>query len=109
MRPKRKRSDSTVQRRIEEGIRRNLARELGWAAPIEKRRFNFGDSWAELDCYSEAGEAVLVGEINAHFGELKTAQKNKVLRDILKMHLVHAELAEKPGEHVVRLIIIFTN
>jgi hypothetical protein len=109
MRPKRRKSDSTVQRRIEETVRQSLAKKLGWAAAIEKRRFNCGESWVELDCYSEAGRAVLVGEINAHYGELKAAQKNKVLRDILKMHLVHEELRKKPDVTDVRLAIIFTN
>jgi hypothetical protein len=109
MRHKRTKSDSTVQRRVEERVRQSLAHQLGWSAPIEKQRFNCGESWVELDCYSEAGHAVLVGEINAHYGELKAAQKNKVLRDILKMHLVHTDLKEKAGVHDVRKAIMFTN
>jgi len=86
-RPKRAKSDSTVQRRIEKTVRERLAQILGWPAALEPRRISYGGGFMEFDCYGEHNGKVLLAEINAHHGKLKPAQKNKVLCDIFKMYM----------------------
>ena len=107
--PKRAKSDSALQRRIEKTVRKQLARILDWPAALEPRRISYGDSFMEFDCHGEQNGRVLLAEINAHHGTVKSAQRNKVLSDILKMYMQSAEQFERAGIEEVRMVVVFTN
>ncbi|MGB7748081.1 MAG: hypothetical protein WBN75_12425 [Verrucomicrobiia bacterium] len=109
MPPKRKKSDSAPQRRIENYVRQRLARKLGWPTPLKPQRISYKTGLMEFDCYGEHDGTVLLGEINAHHGPLKAAQKNKVIRDIFKMFAQKTEQDNRVGVGNVRMVIVFTN
>ena len=87
-RPVRTKSDSSVQRHVEEIVRASLQTNLGLSTPVVKRKFKLGSSWVEVDCFAEADGVVFLAEINAHHGLMKTSTRNKVLKDILKMSVL---------------------
>src|SRR5438552_2646302 len=103
--PKRAKSDSTLQRRIEKTVREQLAQILDWPAALEPCRIPYGESFMEFDCHSEQNGKVLLAEINAHHGKLKAAQRNKVLCDIFKMYMESAEQFERAGVKEVRMVL----
>jgi hypothetical protein len=107
--PKRIKSDSSPQRAVEKIIREQLAKPLGWTGSLEPRAVSYGkEGRMEFDCYGEDNGMILLVEINARHGELKPAQQNKVLRDILKIYAKSEEL-KQDGIKNVRKVIVFTN
>ena len=104
-----KSSDSSIQRSVEQIVREQLAEPLGWTGSLEPRAVSYGkESKMEFDCYGEDNGSVLLVEINARHGELKPAQQNKVLRDILKLYAKSEEL-KKTGIKNIRMVVVFTN
>jgi len=105
----RDKSNSTAQRRAEEKIRAILQKNLDLVGPLEKRRFEYGRSWMEVDCFAQHGNEVVLAEINAHFGVMKTATRNKVLKDILKLTLLDPICRAELRADRIRKLIVFTN
>jgi hypothetical protein len=74
--------DSREQREAEAVIIDGVAGMVG--ATLKKRRLSLSDgSWVEVDGYS--GSPAVVCEAWAHIGPPKSAQKNKVMTDALKL------------------------
>ena len=74
--------DSLEQRKAEGWLMDQLSKKLG--TKLEKRKFTLeGGSWIELDGYCES--PLTLCEAWAHVGPPKSAQKNKVMTDALKL------------------------
>ena len=85
---KRKKSDSKVQREIEEKVLIAIRTELNDDTLISDKVFwdDEKEKFVLPDFISDEGS--IVGEIHAHIGRLKGAQPGKIAKDILKMLLV---------------------
>lgn len=95
-------SDSAEQRTAEAEILDGLAGEL--EVSLDKRRFGLGEGvWCEVDAVSE--DLSVICEIRAHQGPPKSAQKNKVMTDALKLVMVR----DRFGTPKSRLISAFAD
>lgn len=93
--------DSAEQKEAEELLVAWLGSRLG--AKLTKRRFALPDGgWMEVDGASDS--PALLCEAWAHQGPPKSAQKNKVMADALKL-LYARQLLSKPA----RLILLFAD
>ena len=90
---------SQEQQEAENWLIDRLSKQLG-VCLAKKRLYPIGRSWLELDGYSE--NPLIVCEAWAHIGVPKSAQKNKVMADALKLLYVQYFLKEK-----VRCILLF--
>lgn len=92
--------DSGEQREAEEYLIRALSHELG--IELRKREFPLGYVKLEVDGYSESPPVLC--EAWAHHGPPKSAQKNKVMTDALKMMFI-----EKTLSRTSRKILLFAD
>ncbi len=100
-------SDSLAQREAEKSALQLVATELGLSHMETQKRFPIGPAAAIVDAFAEsAGEVVLL-EVNARVGSaMKTATKNKVLKDTLKMLMIEkANAAAWQGKRVRKLLV----
>ena len=85
---KRKKSDSKVQREIEEKVLKAIQKELN-DDTLKSDKVYLDDDKVKFvlpDFISD--DSKTVGEIHAHIGRLKGAQPGKIAKDILKMLLI---------------------
>ncbi|MEL7654300.1 MAG: hypothetical protein AAGU75_00140 [Bacillota bacterium] len=81
-------SSSIVQREAEELTANQYSIETGINFERNKQ-FRFNSNTADIDIYSEDHQ--IIGEIYSHVGKLKSAQADKVKRDILKLLYIDAK------------------
>jgi hypothetical protein len=77
-------------------------------AQIEtQKRFPIGQAAAIVDAFAESPDEVVLLEVNARVGSaMKTATKNKVLKDTLKMLLIEkANAAAWQGKRVRKMLV----
>jgi len=92
---------SSEQQQVEEWLVSQLSDEIG--VPLKKQRmYPVGRSWLEVDGYHE--NPLVLCEAWAHIGRPKSAQKNKVMADALKLLYIKKYQA-KEG----RYILLFGN
>ena len=92
---KRKESDSSFQREIEKAILQDIKTHLGiteLSTNVILHLKNNDKVTIIPDIYSE--EECIIGEIHTHPGKLKTAQRNKVATDLLKMLLYETDFGK---------------
>lgn len=72
-----------------------------------QRRFEIGIAFVVVDAFSETENEVVLLEVNARVGTaMKTATKNKVLKDKLKMLLIERINAENWRKKRVRKVLV---
>ncbi len=93
--------DSLEQQEAEDQMIRLVAESLG--VTVAKRRFELpAGGWLEIDGFSEAPR--ILCEAWAHIGKPKSAQKNKVMADAMKLIF-----ASSLGPAPERLILAFAD
>jgi hypothetical protein len=104
----RRASDSQAQRDAEEVALRQVAQDLGLTRIETQKRFQIASSVAIVDAFSETADDVILLEVNARVGSaMKTATKNKVLKDTLKMLLIERHQAAAWKGKRVRKLLVF--
>ena len=100
-------SDAHAQREAEKIALVTVAKELGLAHVETQKRFSIGPAAAIVDAFAESTDEVVLLEVNARVGSaMKTATKNKVLKDTLKMLLIEqAHAAEWQGRRVRKMLV----
>ena len=100
-------SDSLAQREAEKVALSIVAAELGLAHVETQKRFPIGPAAAIVDAFAESTDEVVLLEVNARVGSaMKTATKNKVLKDTLKMLLIEkANAAAWRGKRVRKMLV----
>ena len=89
--------DSSEQQEAERWLLGRLSKHLG--VTLTKKRFLLdGGGWIELDGFCES--PLVLCEAWAHIGSPKSAQKNKVMADALKLLFVNA-LVKGDGKHIL--------
>ncbi len=89
--------DSLEQREAEEYMRDQLSLRLG--RPLHKARFRF-DNGASVEVDGVLDDPFTLVEIWAHVGPPKSAQRQKVSHDILKLMLVERR-AGRPAKKLI--------
>ncbi|MSO77332.1 MAG: hypothetical protein EXQ87_10570 [Alphaproteobacteria bacterium] len=86
---------------------RLIAAELGLANVETQKRFPIGPAFVIVDAFAESPEEVVLLEVNARVvTAMKTATKNQVLKDTLKMLLIEkSRAAEWQGKRVRKLLV----
>lgn len=93
--------DSGEQREAEKWLLDALSKKLG--VTLVKKRWQLGEgSWIELDGFCEL--PMILCEAWAHIGPPKSAQKNKVMTDALRLLFVNSLL-----EGDAKLILLFAD
>lgn len=101
-------SDSLAQREAEKVALRIVASELGLTHVETQKRFPIGPAVAIVDAFAESADDVVLLEVNARVGSaMKTATKNKVLKDTLKMLLIEQAHADTWQGKRVRKMLVF--
>lgn len=90
--------DSSEQREAEIWLLDSLSQKLG-VSLTKKKHFLSNGSWIELDGFCQS--PLILCEIWAHIGSPKSAQKNKVMTDTLKLLLVNEALFDGQGKCVL--------
>jgi len=100
-------SDSPAQREAEKVALNLVAAELGLEHIETQKRFSIGPAAAIVDAFAESMDEVVLLEVNARVGSaMKTATKNKVLKDTLKMLLIEkANAAAWQGKRVRKMLV----
>jgi hypothetical protein len=104
---KREDSDSTPQRAAEAAAIRQIAREIGVSRLVGNHKFEIGNGWASVDGFHESNARVVIVEVNAHIGGMKTATRNKVLRDAFKMLVISNLNHRRWARKRVRRVLVF--
>ena len=92
--------DSRVQREAEEWLITELSKKL--KVKLEKKKWDLGESHVEVDGFS--GTPTYLCEAWAHIGTPKSAQKQKVMTDTLKMIFINDSLNLKG-----KLVMLFAD
>jgi hypothetical protein len=101
-------SDSVAQREAETIALALVAAELRLSNIEPQRRFQIGPAAVIVDALAESQDEVVLLEVNAHVGSaMKTATKNKVLKDTLKMLLIERTYAPQWAGKRVRKLLVF--
>jgi hypothetical protein len=104
---KRERSRSDAQINAEEQLIKRLGRKI--AVPLQPRRIIIGRNPIELDGYYENHRQIIMAEAWSHVGKAKSAQKDKVLTDVLKLWLVKQECVSNPHPKEIRCYYVFAD
>lgn len=99
---KRSQSDSKVQRNIENELFGQIQKELHGTKLVANPLLHYKDNpkiTIKPDFYSE--EDQIIGEIHAHIGRLKPAQRHKIASDILKMISFEKDYGKKFKKYYV--------
>lgn len=107
-RQKRTGSDSSEQRDAQDAALNLIAIELGlpWIQP--ERRFRLGQGHAIVDAFAETPAEVFLIEVNARVGSrMKTATRNKVLKDAFKMLAIAQRHSDAWQGKSVRKVLVF--
>ncbi|MBA2680473.1 MAG: hypothetical protein H0U76_19020 [Ktedonobacteraceae bacterium] len=65
------------------------------------------DFTVHVDGYCDDGQRIVLIEVWAHIGKAKSAQKQKVLGDVLKLALLSRMLAKEKPDRTVESFIVF--
>lgn len=90
--------NSKEQRDAERWLLKRLSEEV--ETDLRSKNIKLDESWMELDAFSE--DPPVLGEIWAHIGSPKSAQKNKVMKDAIRLLF-----ADKILECESRRILLF--
>jgi len=105
---KRAGSDSREQRQAQDVALGLIAAELGLPVIQPERRFRLGQGHAIVDAFAETPAEVFLIEINARVGSrMKTATRNKVLKDAFKMLAVARRHRDGWQGKSVRKVLVF--
>jgi len=99
---KRLASCSNVQQGAEAVILKAFGDSLG--VNFQSKEISLDRSSVKVDGYCSVGQSIIIAEVYAHQGKAKSAQRNKVYADILKLILIKQELGKKSN---VDVYIIF--
>jgi hypothetical protein len=102
---KRQQSRSDVQQAAEVAALRQLNQMLGLA--LEPEKLTLDGASVHLDGYVRTDDTIVLAEIWAHVGPAKSAQRHKVLADVLKLAFVAQTLRQQQPRCVVRSCIVF--
>src|SRR5258708_965180 len=108
MRPEAKRtdSDSKEQRTAETAALARLARKLGLPPLQSNHRIPVGEAFVSVDGFHLGAKSVTLVEVNAHCGRMKTATRNKVMKDAFKMLVVSKLMARCwRGKKISRVLV----
>jgi len=105
MAEKRVKSDSTPQRNAEAKAIRRIERQF--SIELERNyRIDVGEGRVHVDGFNKGAKRVTLVEVNAHVGKMKPAQRDKVLKDALKMFIVSRKRpADWHGKDVRRVLV----
>jgi hypothetical protein len=111
MAKKRTASDSMAQREAETVARTILGNQLRLRGKLQPEKFALGKSKVAIDGVyrDDDRKCIVLAEIYSRIGELKAAQKNKVLADVLKLALVEKAKGEEWVGFKVTKIIAFAD
>lgn len=73
------------------------------------KRIDFGASHCVVDAFGSDNGTVVLAEIFAHVGVLKSAQKAKVLKDILKLAVAERRIKATHSAERVRKLLVFVD
>jgi hypothetical protein len=104
---KRQRSRSDAQINVEAQLIKSLGRKI--AVPLQPRRIKIGRNRIDLDGYYENHRQIVVAEAWSHVGKAKSAQKDKVLADVLKLWLVKQERVSNPHRKKIKCYYAFAD
>ncbi len=104
---KRAASDSIAQRSAECTALTRLAGDLGLPDLKPNQRLQIGLAAVCLDGFHAGTSSVTLLEINAHIGKMKTATRNKVIKDAFKMLFVSQEMDQTWRGKSIRRILVF--
>jgi len=74
---------------------------------LTPRRLHLGGRHFDVDGYADLGDRVLLAEIWAHVGKAKSAQRHKVLADLLKLALLTRLLQRERPSCIVEPSLVF--
>lgn len=104
MKQPRKESRSDVQQEVEQYCIAEIEKKIGIKDLKNKQVLYFGSQYPGTkimpDIYSE--KQMIIGEVHAHIGKLKSAQVDKVAADILKM----IAFEENLGRTMRKIIVV---
>ncbi len=101
-------SDSLAQREAEKIAIKNVADSLGFLNLEIQKKFTIGEAWAIVDAFVQSENEIVLLEVNARVGTaMKTATKNKVLKDTLKMMMIERTYAAQWEGKRIRKILVF--
>lgn len=103
--PKRLASRSDAQQAAEITAINVLNREQGWN--LEPSKLLLRERTFSVDGYYEVMGTIILAEVWAHIGKAKSAQRNKVLADILKLALLSKILREQRPSYTIRSYMVF--
>jgi hypothetical protein len=107
MSPKRDASRSDEQMRAEAGALNVFSSVLGVPSLKPNHRIEIGSGWVSVDGFVEDTRRVVLVEVNAHIGRMKTATRNKVLKDAFKMLVVSRFMKTEWRSKKVRCVLVF--
>jgi hypothetical protein len=104
---KRERSRSDVQKNAEQELIKNLGRRL--RMQLQPRWLEIKGNRIQLDGYYEGRRKIILAEAWSHIGKARSAQKNKVLTDVLKLWLVKRGCVSNPRRKKVKCYYPFAD
>ncbi len=107
--PKRQASDSAPQREAETAALARLARKLHLPQLQPNQQITIGGGFVSLDGFHCDPHSVTLVEVNARVGKMKTATRNKVLKDAFKMLVVSKFKAQTWRGKKVRRVLAFVD
>ena len=107
MRERRRASDSTAQRDAEAEALVLLGKKLRVGRLVSNRSLAVGNVRVSLDGFYESPKQIVLLEINARIGKMKTATRNKVCKDALKMAFVCRAMNDAWRGKRVRTMLVF--
>ncbi len=102
---KRTGSDSKVQRDAEATVIEQVNRRLG--IDLVGRSLSLPGCSVDVDGYYETDGTITIIEVWSHIGPAKSAQRNKVLTDVLKLALISKHLQDQKPDAVINAYVIF--
>ncbi len=106
---RRKASDSGPQRRAEAAALARMARRLHVPSLQPNVALQAGEGRAVLDGLYVGADRVVMVEVNAHVGPLKSAQRHKVLSDAFKLAMVSKLYARQWRKRSIERILVFVD
>ena len=102
-------SDSAPQRDAERAALRRISSVLGVRSLEPNKALSIGDGRVVLDgFYHDSGRVVIV-EVNAHIGKMKSAQKHKVINDAFKLSVVSKLHARRWRGKKAERVLVFVD
>ena len=105
MEAKRQASKSDAQQEAGRAAILALGRRKG--VELQPRRLQLGEVAFQLDGYHESTGRTLLAEVYAHFGPVRSAQRHRVMADVLKLALLKRLLGAARPEQEVECVLAF--